>query len=116
MEVRLAWYPAGDLDKAKEFYGNVLGLKQVFEMEGWAEFAHAPKGTSIGVSANPSHQGQNGATVVLKVDNLDQTRSRLAGNGVQFEGDTEEIPGVVRIATFRDPFGNPLQLVQELME
>ena len=116
MEVRLAWYPAGDLDKAKEFYGNVLGLKQVFEMEGWAGFAHAPKATSSGVSANPSHRGRNGATVVLKVDKLDQTRSRLEGNGVQFEGDTEETLGVVRIATFRDPFGNPLQLVQELME
>ena len=115
MEVRLAWYPAPDMEKAKEFYGNVLGLKQVFEMEGWSEFAHAPGATSIAISANPVHQGQNGATVVLKVDDLDRTREGLEGKGVPFDGGTDEIPGVVRIATFRDPFGNPLQLMQELM-
>ncbi len=116
MQIRLAWYPAADMEKAKEFYANVLGLKQVFEMEGWSEFSHAPDAVSIAVSANPIHRDQKGATVVLRVGNVDETRAGLEEKGVPFEGDTEEIPGVVRIASFRDPFGNPLQLVQEMMK
>ena len=30
-----------DLDAAKKFYRKTLGLKQIFEMPGWAEFSHA---------------------------------------------------------------------------
>jgi predicted enzyme related to lactoylglutathione lyase len=40
----------------------------------------------------------------------------LTGRGVRFEGKVEEIPGAVRIATFRDPSGNRLQLVQPLAQ
>lgn len=117
MEVMLAWYPAKDLDKAKKFYGEVLGLKQLFEMQGWAEFSHAGDGAAaIGLSANPATADQKGATVVLKVDNLEQTRKQLSERGVKFEGEVEEIPGIVRLAAFRDPFGNLLQLAQLLAE
>ncbi len=116
MEVRLAWYPTTNLDEAKKFYGESLGLQQVFEMDGWAEFSHASGATSIGLSANPLPGQNTGATIVLKVADLDKARAELSRKGIEFEGRTEEIPGVVRLATFRDPFGNPLQLVQELAE
>lgn len=115
MEVMLAWYPTRDLDKAKKFYGEVLGLKQLFEMQGWAEFSHAGNGAAaIGVSANPATADQKGATVVLKVDDIEQTRRQLIERGVKFDGEVEEIPGIVRLTSFRDPFGNLLQLAQPL--
>lgn len=116
MEISLAWYPVKDLEKAKQFYGSVLGLQKVFEMDGWIEFSHAEGATSIGLGVDPLPGQANGATVVLKVEDLDQARAQLAKRGVQFEGKVEEIPGVVRLATFRDPFGNLLQLVQELVQ
>ena len=115
MEVNLSWYAVKDLEKAKKFYGEVLGLKKTLEIESWAEFSHTEGATAIGLSQDPKAGGQAGATVVLKVDNLEQARQELVGRGVKFEGNVEEIPGVVRIATFRDPFGNRLQLVQVLM-
>lgn len=115
MEVMLAWYPAKDLEAAKKFYGETLGLKPVFEMPGWAEFSHAGNGAAaIGLSANPASAGQKGATVVLKVDDIEQARQRLAQRGVKFDGEVEEIPGIVRLVSFRDPFGNLLQLAQPL--
>lgn len=115
MEVMLAWYPAQDLAVAKEFYGEVLGLKQVFEMQGWAEFSHTGNGAAaIGLSANSARTGQNGATVVLKVKDIERARRELVAGGVEFEGEVEEVPGIVRLAAFRDPFGNRLQLAQSL--
>jgi predicted enzyme related to lactoylglutathione lyase len=54
--------------------------------------------------------------VVLDVADVAGVRARLVKSGVEFVGDTMEIPGVVRIATFRDPFGNRLQLAQSLLD
>jgi len=50
------------------------------------------------------------------VEDIEQERKRLETAGVKFEGKIEEIPGIVRIATFRDPSGNRLQLAQPLMQ
>jgi predicted enzyme related to lactoylglutathione lyase len=52
---------------------------------------------------------------VFRVPDLDRARKELAARGVKFDDKIEEIPGMVRIGTFHDPFGNRLQLVQLLM-
>ena len=115
MEVSLSWYQVNDLDAAKKFYGETLGLKKIFEMEGWAEFSHAETAVAIGLSQSTAPDSNAGATVVLSVDDLEGASQKLTDQGVVFEGDMQEYPGVVRIATFRDPFGNRLQLAQRLL-
>src|SRR4051794_20332428 len=115
MQISLAWYPVTDMDRAKDFYGNVLGLKKTFEMQGWTEFSHAEEAVSVGLSLTeriPVPAG--GATVVFRVPDLEVAQQQLAAKGVSFEGEVKEFPGMVRIATFRDPFQNQLQLVQVL--
>ena len=114
MDVMLTWYSVSDLEKAKHFYGDVLGLKKTYEMPGWAEFVTAEGGVSIGLNANPANKKGSGI-VVLKVADLDKARKELAARGVEFEGEVEEVPGVVRIGTFRDPAGNRLQIAQVLL-
>ena len=115
MEVNLSWYHVKDLNAAKKFYGEVLGLKKTIEIEGWCEFSHADGAASIGLN-QMRESDEGGATVVLRVDDLDRERNELTAKGVKFEGEVQEVPGVVRIATFRDPFGNRLQLCQVLMQ
>ncbi|MEK6324589.1 MAG: VOC family protein [Acidobacteriota bacterium] len=116
MEVNLAWYQVNDLNAAQKFYGEVLGLKKTFEMEGWCEFSHADGAASIGLSQLREGEDERGATVVLRVDDLERVQKELAAKGARFEGELHEVPGVVRIATFRDPSGNRLQLCQVLMQ
>lgn len=119
LETMLSWVGVTDHAAAKQFYGKVLGLRQVFEMDGWAEFSHAEGAVAVGLNSKPAPAGGDaprfGATIVFKVNNLDQARAELIQRGVRFEGDVYEVPGVVRIATFFDPFGNPLQLAQPLV-
>ncbi len=118
MNVILSWYTVKNLERAKKFYGEVLGLKKTFEMQGWAEFSHAEGAAGIGLAENPQANGSSvigGATVVLGVQDLDRVQEELSARGVKFEEKIEEIPGVVRIATFQDPFGNRLQLAQSLL-
>jgi len=114
MQVMLSWYAVKDLEKAKSFYGEVLGLDKGFEMQGWVEFSHGKGATAIGLAQQSN--GGPGATVVLRVDDLDRARAELVRKGVKFEGEVQEVPGVIRLASFRDPFGNPLQLAQVLQE
>ena len=116
MQFTLAWYNVPDLAAARRFYTDVLGWQQTFEMPGWAEFRPSPTaaGASIGLAAGPAGS-IGGATAVLEVTDLDAEIARLTTAGVEFTGPIEEIPGVVRLAMFADPFGNRLQLAQSLL-
>ena len=116
MEINVSWYQVEDMTAAKKFYGEVLGLNKTFEMEGWCEFSHAEGAPSIGLNQLREGDDERGATVVLRVDDLARVQEELTSKGVKFEGDVTEVPGVVRIATFRDPAGNRLQLCQVLMQ
>jgi predicted enzyme related to lactoylglutathione lyase len=115
MKVRLSWFSVSDFEGAKKFYGNVLGLKKTFEAPQWAEFAGAEGQESIGVAVQPHAGKEPGATIVLQVEDIERERKRLETAGVKFEGKIEEIPGIVKLTTFRDPSGNRLQLSQALM-
>lgn len=115
MEVNVSWYAVKDIDAAKKFYGDVLGLKKTLDLGGWCEFSHSDGAASIGLNALREGDDERGATVVLRVDDLGRAQKELKTKGVKFEGEVHEVPGVVRIATFRDPEGNRLQLCQILM-
>jgi predicted enzyme related to lactoylglutathione lyase len=116
MEINVSWYQVSDLTAAKKFYGEVLGLKKTFEMDGWCEFSHGEGAASIGLNQLREGDDERGATVVLRVDDLARVQKELVAKGVKFEGEISEVPGVVRLATFRDPSGNRLQLCQVLMQ
>ena len=51
--------------------------------------------------------GSGGATPVFGVNNdIEAARAALEGKGVRFEGDIIEMPGLVKLTTFKDPDGN----------
>lgn len=114
MEVMLAGCFVDDLEVAKKFYLEKLGLTVMFESPGFCEVSHARGGMVIGLSQSPRPGGQDGAVVCFKVSDLPKEQERLVRLGVRFEGGVFEKPGIVRIANFRDPFANRLQLVEHL--
>ena len=48
------------------------------------------------------------------VADIDAARQSLESAGVEFDGDTEVIEGMVKTATFYDPDGNALMLAEDL--
>ena len=66
---------------------------------------HAVKATN----ANPI------GALVLDVENLEKAELWLQGKGIKLS-DKEEIPGLVKLASFSDPDGNVIQLSQSLVE
>jgi predicted enzyme related to lactoylglutathione lyase len=52
-----------------------------------------------------------GATAVFSVLDLDEARAMLADRGVEF-GHEGEVQGYARFASFKDPDGNTVQLIE----
>jgi predicted enzyme related to lactoylglutathione lyase len=114
MELMHAGFFVDDLEQAKRFYTENLGLTVMFESPGFCAVGHAKGGMIVALSQSPKPSGMDGAVVCFKVEDLPKEQERMMNLGVKFEGPVFEKPGIVRIANFRDPFANRLQLVQQL--
>jgi catechol 2,3-dioxygenase-like lactoylglutathione lyase family enzyme len=110
--VDFAMLPITDYERAKEFYGETLGLPLSAEY-GRVPGAEYETGNLTLVVFDFSAVGQSGVSsagpVALRVDDVAAARSELESRGVQFLGDTID-SGVCHQAIFRDPDGNTLIL------
>ena len=99
-----------DIDKAIEFYGEVLGLRRsVYIPERhYAEFETANVTLSIidGERMGIGHRA-NALALALHVDDVADARAALEQQGVEFHGDILDT-GVCHMAFFADPDGNAL--------
>jgi CreA protein len=104
------YYWVRDMDAAVVFYAEVLGLPLI-RREGaeWAEFDAGPVRLALHGTERPE---TGGATVVFRVSDLEAERWRLEQRGARFDDHVGEVPGFARFATFRDPDGNALQLIE----
>lgn len=102
-----------DLDRAREFYRDVLGLgAPVYDLPeaGWIEFATGGAGGNLAVTrAEPGWAPGTGTTVVLDTADCHRTCAELRARGVRCD-DPVVFPGFVTYASFYDPFGNRLQM------
>ena len=78
MEVMLAGCFVEDLEIAKRFYLETLGLSVMFESPGFCEVSHGRGGMVIGLSQSPRPSGQDGAVVCFKVTDLPKEQARLS--------------------------------------
>ena len=69
---------------------------------------------TIGLGQNEEVDGRGGTTPVFGVTDIEVARRDLEGKGVRFDGDSQEIPGMVKLATFFDPDGNSYMLSESL--
>jgi catechol 2,3-dioxygenase-like lactoylglutathione lyase family enzyme len=102
-----------DLDRSIEWYREMLGFELVYKLEehGWCVVQSPIDGVEIGLGQveNPDVKGN---TPTWGVVDIDTARESLEGKGVQFDGETQDISGMVKLATFYDPDGNPFMLSQ----
>jgi predicted enzyme related to lactoylglutathione lyase len=102
-----------DLDAARAFYGELLGLgAPLYDLPeaGWIEFATGGPGGNLSVTTAPEGwQPSQGTTVVLNTDDCFAACEELRARGVRCD-DPVVFPGYVTYCSFYDPFGNRLQM------
>jgi len=114
-------FAVNDLQKAKEFYGRVLGLN-VSESHGLLRL-HLAGGSTVLVYPKPNHSPATFTILNFPVANVDAAVDELTKRGVRFEIYDEgslrtDERGVFRgggpvIAWFKDPAGNILSVLEE---
>jgi catechol 2,3-dioxygenase-like lactoylglutathione lyase family enzyme len=104
------WYRVRDLDRAREFYGRVLGFEETFvdAVGRWAQLRHGDM--EIGVWETPADEGGVASIVVADVR---READRLRRAGVEV-GVVLELHGQVRLVDVFDEDGNRLQLTEEI--
>jgi catechol 2,3-dioxygenase-like lactoylglutathione lyase family enzyme len=99
-----------DIARAKQFYGETLGLPIETEGENDMEFTLGQVTLDV---FNPSSVGQefapSPAGIAIRVADVAEARTELERKGVQFDGDIVDT-GVCHFAFFKDPDGNQLML------
>ena len=115
-------FAVDDLDQAREFYGETLGIKTsvMSEENGLMSLDLAGDRATL-VYVKPDFTPATYTILNFPVDDIDQAVDELAGRGVRFERydafDQDE-KGIARgpgpaIAWFKDPAGNILSVLQE---
>ena len=110
----LVFYWVSDLTRAVEFYRDVLGLRLLrLDAGNWAEFDAGGRRFALHAAMEGQTIAPGGATAVFSVQDLDRAKAELSSRGVRFghEGDVE---GYARFASFTDPDGNPVQVIEYL--
>ena len=105
-----------DLDQSIKWYSEVLGFTLLYKVDeiAWAELATEIKGVNIGLGQVEKPAKLSGTKLTFGVKDVDASRKLLEQKKVRFDGPTQEIPGMVKLATFFDPTGNALMFYQDL--
>jgi predicted enzyme related to lactoylglutathione lyase len=115
-------FSANDLEKARSFYEDTLGLRVTVmpEMGGLLRL-HLGGGTEVLVYPKPDHTPATFTVLNFPVPDVEQTVDQLAARGVRFEryeGFDQDEKGIARgqgpdIAWFTDPAGNIFSVMQQ---
>ena len=105
-----------DIGKGIAFYRDVLGFKLLYHAEemGWCELESPVTRVNVGLSQVEKPEVKGGATLTFGVKDIDRARKTLEDRKVRFDGPTQVIPDLTKLATFYDPDGNKLMLYQSL--
>ena len=112
-------FAVDDIDRAREFYGETLGLETSVE-HGLMTLHLAGERPTL-VYPKPDHEPANYTILNFPVDDIEAAVDELSARGVEFErydAFEQDERGIMReggpyIAWFKDPAGNVLSVLQE---
>ena len=111
-----------DVDSAKKFYGETLGVFEVTQLDEHLLTLRAGNGYAVLLYAKPGHVPAEHTVLNFPVDDIEATVDRMHAAGVKFEHYDEgplatnekgiAHPGPKQ-AWFRDPAGNILSVLED---
>ncbi|WP_299894040.1 VOC family protein [uncultured Ruegeria sp.] len=104
-----------DRHASADWYAVNLGFELIHHIDeaGWSEMRTNVDGVTLGLGEQAEASPGN-CVPVFEVADIVDARRNLEAAGVEFDGETETIEGMVSTATFYDPDRNALMLAQDL--
>lgn len=119
--IRHAGVPVTDVDKAREFYGEVLGLTEIPrpEIRGIPGIWYDCNGTQVHIIGQRNEMAATGlpgvgAHIAIQVEDLQEAKRVLTERGIPFNEFTPPPHiGTAPVLFVRDPDGNVVELRTE---
>ena len=103
--LRTAIYHARDLEAAKGWYADVLGIRPYFDEPFYVGFDVG--GFELGLQPDGSTSRRNtGVIAYWGVDDAEAALARLLELGARGHGGVQDVGGGIRVATVLDQFGS----------
>ena len=122
IQTTFSGFSVNDINTAKDFYKNVLGLALEDKVGGTT--IHPPGGATAWMYQKDGHKPATYTMLDFVVNNIDVAYDELNSSGVEFEhypGSPQDERGIMRgkelnmgpnIAWFKDPAGNILAILE----
>jgi predicted enzyme related to lactoylglutathione lyase len=110
--LRTVIYHVGDLDRAKEWYGVVLGIRPYFDEPFYVGFDVG--GFELGLQPDEpgAPRASTGVVAYWGVDDADAVFGRLLELGATGHSGVQDVGDGIRVATVLDPYGNMLGVIE----
>lgn len=106
LDLRSITYHVDDLEKAKTWYGSLLGMEPTVHGPTYASFAVGSDRLGLLLVDKTAEPPSSGAVAYWAVSDIKAEYKRLIELGADEHRAIEHIGGGIHLATVRDPFGN----------
>jgi predicted enzyme related to lactoylglutathione lyase len=110
--LRTVIYHASDLEKAKTWYSQVLGIEPYFDQPFYVGFNVAGYELGLDPDAASTPGGNGGVVAYWGVANAEVAFRRLMELGATERSGVQEVGEGIRVATVFDPFNNIFGIIE----
>jgi predicted enzyme related to lactoylglutathione lyase len=109
--IKIVLHPVSDLEKAKGVYTALLGIEPQADSAYYVGYDTA--GQHIGLVPGGDPQGMTSPVAYWSVADIADKLAQVSGAGATIKESARDVGGGRLVATFTDPDGNVLGLVQD---
>jgi len=109
--IKIVLHPVSDLAKAKEVYAALLGMQPQADGSYYVGFEAA--GQHIGLVPGGGPQGMTSPVTFWQVPDIEAKLAEVTAAGATVKEPAHDVGGGRLVATFTDPDGNVLGLLQD---
>lgn len=110
--LRTVGYAVNDLQKARDWYADVLGFPPYFDEPFYVGFNVGGYELGIMPSEGVNQPSGEGVLAYWGVANAEAAFARLLEKGAKEREPVTEVGGGIKVATVLDPFGNVLGVIE----
>ena len=110
--LRTAIYHVSDIEKGRNWYSEVLGVKPYFNEPFYVGFNVGGYELGLQPAEGLSGEKADGAVAYWGVENAAEAFQRMLGLGASIHEEVQDVVGGIKVATVKDPFGNVFGIIE----
>jgi predicted enzyme related to lactoylglutathione lyase len=109
--LRTVIYHVDNIDKAKQWYANALGVQPYFDQPFYVGFSIG--GFELGLDSDMKGVSKgNNVVAYWGTEDIEKALARLLEIGAKENSGIQDVGGDIRLATVTDPFGNIFGIIE----